>query len=112
MEAVEETDTNSKLADTIMENLMKVYTIEEIMQMVKKNSDKGVYLCVKRSKPESPKIYVDSNGNHCYRCDETLLVPIPKKFVVLEPDKLYFEMTLRANIMLALNGAEEKELHH
>ena len=112
MEAVEAEADNSKLVETIIENLMKVYSIEEIMQMVKKNSDKGVYLCVKRSKPESPKIFVDSNGNHCYRCDETLLVPIPKKFVILEPDKMYFEMTLRANIMLALNGAEEKELHH
>ena len=112
MEAVEAEADNSKLVETIIENLMKVYSIEEIMQMVKKNSDKGVYLCVKRSKPESPKIFVDSNGNHCYRCDETLLVPIPKKFVILEPDRMYFEMTLRANIMLALNGAEEKELHH
>lgn len=112
MEAVETETDNSKLVDTIIENLTKVYTIEEIMQIVKKNSDKGVYLCVKRSRPESPKIFVDSNGNHCYRCDETLLVPIPKKFVILEPDKIYFEMTLRANIMLALNGAAEKELHH
>jgi hypothetical protein len=112
MEAVETETDNSKLVDTIIENLTKVYTIEEIMQIVKKNSDKGVYLCVKRSKPESPKIFVDSNGNHCYRCDETLLVPIPKKFVILEPDKIYFEMTLKANIMLALNGAAEKELHH
>ncbi len=112
MEAVEESDINSKLADIILENLMKVYTIEEIMQTVRKNRDKSIYLCVKRSKPEMPKIFVDSNGNHRYRCDETLLIPIPKKFVILEPDKLYFEMTLRANIMLALNGAEEKELHH
>ncbi|MBO8180556.1 MAG: hypothetical protein H0Z19_08800 [Archaeoglobus sp.] len=112
MEAVEETDTNSKIADKILENLMRVYSIDEIMQTVRKNKDKSIYLCVKRSKPESPKIFVDSNGNHCYRCDETLMIPIPKKFVILEPDKLYFEMTLRANIMLALNGAEERELHH
>uniref|UniRef100_A0A7C3RB25 Uncharacterized protein n=1 Tax=Archaeoglobus fulgidus TaxID=2234 RepID=A0A7C3RB25_ARCFL len=111
MEAIEEEDTNLKLADKILENLMKIYSIEEIMQTVKKYKDKSIYLCVKRSKPESPKIFVDSNGNHCYRCDETLMIPIPKKFAVLEPDRLYFEMTLRANIMLALNGAKECDLH-
>ncbi|WP_202320329.1 hypothetical protein [Archaeoglobus neptunius] len=113
METVEaELDTNSKLAESIIENLMKTYTIEEIMDLVRKNKDKKVYVCVNRKKPEGAKIFVDSNGSHCYRCDDTLLIPVPKKFVILEPDKMYFEMTLRANVLLALNKAKEKELHH
>ncbi len=112
METELEVDSNSKIADDIMRSLLSSYTIDEIMDLVMKNRDKPVYVCVKRGKPDSAKIFVDSNGKHCYRCDETLLVPIPKKFVILEPDKMYFEMTLRANLLLALKGAEEKELHH
>lgn len=112
MEAELEHDTNSKIADSIVKNLVNSYTIDEIMDLVRKNKDKTVYVCVKRCKPEKVKIFVDSNGKHCYRHDETLLIPIPKKFAVLEPDKMYFEMTLRANVLLALNGAEERELHH
>lgn len=112
MEEEVERDINSKIADSIVKNLINSYTIDEIMDLVRKNKDKAIYICVKRCKPEKVKIFVDSNGKHCYRNDETLLIPIPKKFVVLEPDKTYFEMTLRANVLLALNGAEEKELYH
>ncbi len=112
MDAEVELDTNSKLADSIVKNLIDSYTIDEIMNLIRKNKDKPIYVCVKRGKPETAKIFVDSNGKHCYRCDDTLLIPVPKKFVILEPDKMYFEMTLRANVLLALNGAEERELHH
>ncbi len=112
METELEVESNSKIADDIMRNLLNSYTIDEIMDLVMKNRDKSIYVCVKRGKPDSAKIFVDSNGKHCYRCDDTLLVPIPKKFVILEPDRMYFEMTLRANLLLALRGAEEKELHH
>ncbi len=112
METELEVESNSKIADDIMRNLLNSYTIDEIMDLVMKNRDKSIYVCVKRGKPDSAKIFVDSNGKHCYRCDDTLLVPIPKKFVILEPDRMYFEMTLRANLLLALRGAEERELHH
>ncbi len=107
-----ELDSTSKLADTICSNLLNSYTIEEIMDTVARNRDKAIYVYVKRSKPDSVRIVVDSNGKHCYRCDDVLLIPVPKKFVLLEPDKVYFEMTLRANIFLAVKGAAERELHH
>ncbi len=107
-----ELDSSSKLADAICSKLLSSYTIEEIMETVAKNRDKPVYVYVKRDKPESARIVVDSNGRHCYRCDDVLLIPVPKKFALLEPDKMYFEMTLRANIFLAVKGAEERELHH
>ncbi len=112
MDAEVDLDTNSKIADSIVKNLIDSYTLDGIMDLVRKNKDKKIYVCVKRGKPETVKIFVDSNGKHHYRCDDTLLIPIPKKFVLLEPDKMYFEMTLRANVLLALNGAEEKELYH
>jgi len=112
MEADLELDSSSKLADIICSHLLNSYTIEEIMEMVARNRDKAIYVYVKRGKPDSVKLLVDSNGRHCYRCDDVLVIPVPKKFVLLEPDKLYFEMTLRANIFLAVRGAEERELHH
>ncbi len=112
METNLEVDPSSKLADAICSKLLSTYTIEEIMETVAKNRDKPVYVYVKRNKPESVRLVVDANGKHCYRCDDVLLIPVPKKFVLLEPDKLYFEMTLKANIFLAVKGAKERDLHH
>ena len=112
MESDLEIDLSSKLANAICDKLLNSYTIEEIMEMVAKNRDKPIYVYVKRDKPESVKLVIDSNGKHCYRCDDVLLIPVPKKFVLLEPDKMYFEMTLKANIFLAVRGVEERELHH
>ncbi len=109
---LEKEEPDMRLADEICSSLFRLYTIDEIMDIVKENRDKSVYVYVKRDKPNSPRIVVDANGKHCYKCGNTLVIPIPKKFVLLEPDRLYFEMTLKANIMLALQGAEERELHH
>jgi len=106
-----ETESTPQLVERIMASLMKKYSIEEIMRTVSRNRDKTVYVCVRRENPDSAKILVDHSCCHRYRCDSTLYIPIPKKFAVLEPDKLYFEMTLRANITLALTGARESELH-
>ena len=112
METDLEIDPSSKLADIICSKLLSTYTLEEIMETVAKNKDKSVYVYVKRGKPDSVRLVVDVNGNHCYRCDDILLIPVPKKFVLLEPDKMYFEMTLKANIFLALKGAKERDLYH
>ncbi len=101
-----------KLADEICKNLLDSYTIEELMETVRKNKDRNVYICTKRKNPKFIRILVDGESKHCYRCDDVLVIPIPKKFAVLEPDKLYFEMTLKANILLAVQGAREKDLHY
>ncbi len=111
METKVEIDPSSKLVDEIFEQLLSVYTIEELMDLVARNRDKNVYVYVKRGKPRSAKIVVDTNGKHAYRCDDVLCIPVPKKFALLEPDATYFEITLKANICLALKGAAEKELH-
>jgi hypothetical protein len=100
----------AKLADKICISLLNTHPIEEIMEFVKKHKEKSVYVYAERSNPSEVKLLVDSKKR--YRCDDVLLIPVPKKFAVLEPDKLYFEMTLKANIFLAVQGAEERELHH
>jgi len=109
---LEKEEPSLRLADKICSSLFSSYTIDEIMDIVREHRDKSVFIYVRRDDPASVRILVDSNGKHCYRCGRILMVPIPKKFVLLEPDKLYFEMTLKANIMLALRGAQERELHH
>ncbi len=107
-----EFDPTSELANAICSKLLNSYTIEEIMETILKNREKQIYIYVHRNKPDSVRLVVDKSGRHRYRCDEILLIPVPKKFVLLEPDKSYFEMTLRANIFLAVKGAKEKDLHH
>ena len=101
-----------KLADEICKYLLSTHTIEELMETVRKNRNWNVYICTKRTDPSHIEILIDKENKHCYRCDEILMIPIPKKFAVLEPDKFYFEMTLKANILLAVQGAREKDLHH
>ncbi|MET1124300.1 MAG: hypothetical protein ABWW66_03415 [Archaeoglobaceae archaeon] len=79
------------------------------MDLVARNRNKNVYIYVKRGNPESARVVVDENGR--YRCDDVLCIPVPKRFALLEPDAEYFELTLKANVCLALRGVREKDLH-
>ncbi|AGK61877.1 hypothetical protein Asulf_01911 [Archaeoglobus sulfaticallidus PM70-1] len=105
------TPETTDLANQIMFCLVNKYSIEEIMDITRKNSSKNIYIMVSKRNPEKVSLFVDHNGNLSYCCDDPLLIPIPKKFAVLEPDKDYFEITLKANICLALMRASEKDLH-
>ncbi|HIP62836.1 MAG TPA: hypothetical protein EYH04_01765 [Archaeoglobus profundus] len=100
-----------KLVDEIFDGLISKYSIEDIMNIVRENKDYTVYISLNRSNPWEIDIVIDKEGRFSYRCDEDMMIPIPKKFAVLEPDKKYFEMTLKANIFLAVIKADKRELH-
>ncbi len=102
-------DQNLGLAEKIFRLLVDKYDIERLMKIVEENRDKNVYVVVSRDFPEDVRVVADSNGK--YACGSVLAIPVPKKFVLLEPDRNYFEQTLKANIFLALSGADEKDLH-
>ena len=101
----------SKIADAIYSSLLNTYPIEKLMETVKKHKDEQIYIYTRRDNPEAVEVLI-SNNQHGYRCDDVLMIPVPKKFAVLEPDKVYFEMTLKANIFLAVQGADKRELHY
>ncbi|RLI78211.1 hypothetical protein DRP07_11300 [Archaeoglobales archaeon] len=100
-----------KIANEIILNLTRKYSIGEIMKLIKDNSSKNVYVVVSKGNPEKVNLIVDHMEKFCYCCDDPLFIPVPRKFAVLEPDAAYFERTLKANIYLALMKASENELH-
>ncbi|HIP58676.1 MAG TPA: hypothetical protein EYH00_05175 [Archaeoglobus profundus] len=100
-----------KLVNGIFDGLTSKYSIEDIMNIVRENKNYTVYISLNRRNPWNVDIVIDKEGRFNYRCDEDMMIPIPKKFAVLEPDKKYFEMTLKANIFLAVIKADKKELH-
>jgi len=102
---------NIRLANIIYGRLLSKYRIGDLMRIVKENSEHNVYLIAERSNPIKVEVEVDKKGTYKYQNGEKLVIPIPKRFAVLEPDENYFRQTLKANIFLALNGADEKELH-
>ncbi len=75
------------------------------MKLVK-NSSEDVYLLMHRDDMNFIDIYVGKNNKDF---GEFIAIPVPKRFAVLEPDREYFEITLKANVALALKG--EKEFH-
>jgi len=81
------------------------------MRMIRDNPSANFYIIVSREDPLKVEIKVDRNGDYRYEYGKRLVIPIPKRFAVLEPDENYFRQTLKANISLAVNGAKEKELH-
>jgi hypothetical protein len=99
------------LAEKIITGLLDSYPIEELMKMVKENSTDSVYIITSKRNPEKVRVIVDSSGKFKYCCQDPLFIPLPKKFAVLEPDKNYFERTLRANVFLTLMEASEIDLH-
>ncbi|MCD6492938.1 MAG: hypothetical protein J7K36_03940 [Archaeoglobaceae archaeon] len=100
-----------EIAEGICCSLLKKYSLEYIVDLIKKNKDFGIYITSFRNKPNQVEIVVDKTGDYEYQCNEFLCIPVPKKFVVLEPDNKYFEATLKANIFLAVSKADEKDLH-
>lgn len=99
------------LAENLYSSLFTSYGVRGLMNIVAKNRDKNVYVFASRNDPENASVIIDTDNKHSYSFNETLYIPVPKKFAILEPDKHYFEMTLKANILLSLLEADEKELH-
>lgn len=81
------------------------FPIDYLMDLVKKSSE-DVYLLMHRDDRNFIDIYIGKNNKDF---GEFIAIPIPKRFAVLEPDREYFEITLKANVALALKG--EKEFH-
>ncbi len=104
-----EDESKQNLAERIFEVLTSKHSVEDVMKTVEDNKDKTVYIVVSRDNPDAVELVVDDSGR--YSSGRVLSIPVPKKFAVLEPDRNYFEQTLRANIFLAVTGAEEKDLH-
>ena len=100
-----------KIAETICCSLFSKYSVEELMAIVEKYRNMSLFVSTTRNDPANVRVIVDVDGKYKYSANEQLCIPIPKKFAVLEPDRHYFEMTLRANVLLAVLGADEKELH-
>ncbi len=100
---------NKRLANIIYGRVIAKYRIKDLMKMIREKPEKEFHIVVERKNPLNVEIHV--NDKHRYECGERLIIPIPKRFAVLEPDENYFRQTLKANIFLALNGAKEKELH-
>jgi len=100
-----------KLANSICSKLFSKHCVEDLMEIVSKNRNKDVFILASRSKPDKVSILVDTDKKYCYSSGDPLFIPLPKKFAVLEPDREYFERTLKANILLTVLRAEEKELH-
>ncbi|HID43515.1 MAG TPA: hypothetical protein EYP30_07060 [Archaeoglobaceae archaeon] len=100
-----------KLADNICSRLLSKHCVEDLMEIVSKNRNKDVFILASRSKPDKVSVIVDIDEKYGYSSGEPLFIPLPKKFAVLEPDKKYFERTLKANILLTVLQADEKELH-
>ena len=104
-----EDEASQKLAEIIFRSLTSKHSLEDVMKVVKENKDRTVYIVVSRDEPETVSLVADVAGK--YSNGEILAIPIPKKFAILEPDRNYFEQTLRANIFLAVMGVDERELH-
>lgn len=100
-----------RLAETLFSSLFTNYGIRELMSIVSRNKDKDVFLVASRDEPEKASVVVDKDRKYSYSFNDPLCIPIPKKFAILEPDKNYFEMTLKGNILLSLLEVDEKELH-
>ncbi len=104
-----EDEASQKLAERIFRSLTSKHSLEDVMKVVKENKDRTVYIVVSRDEPETVSLVADVAGK--YSNGEILAIPVPKKFAILEPDRNYFEQTLRANIFLAVMGVDERELH-
>jgi hypothetical protein len=101
----------TRIAEKIYLSLLSKYTLEELMAIVKKNRNYSLFILATRRNPRKVNVIIDIKQNYRYSSEDPMFIPIPKKFAILEPDKNYFEITLRTNILLAVLRADEKELH-
>ncbi len=102
---------NERLANVIYGRLLSKCKVKDLMKMIRENPNANFYIIASRRDPLRVEIKVDKNSNYRYENGERLVIPIPKRFAVLEPDENYFRQTLKANISLAVSGAKERELH-
>ncbi len=100
---------NIKLTNIIYGRVLSKCRIRDLMKMIREKPEMEFYIVVERRNPLNVEILIDKE--YRYECGEKLIIPIPKRFAILEPDENYFRQTLKANIFLALIGAREKELH-
>ncbi len=98
-------DESSVEAEKICCRILEKFNVEDLMRLVRETSE-NVYILLHREEKDFCDIFI---GNNNKDFGEFIAIPIPKRFAVLEPDKYYFEVTLKANIALALKG--EKEFH-
>ena len=97
-------DESSKLAEKICCAVFEKIDKKELMQLVKEK--KEVYLLLHRETKEFYNVYVGENNKDF---GEFLAIPVPKRFVLLEPDEEYFEVALKANIAIGIKG--ERDFH-
>ncbi len=95
----------SQEADDVCSCIFEKFSVDSLMNLVRENKD-DVYILLHKEDRDFVDIYIGKNNRDF---GEFIAIPLPKRFAVLEPDKNYFELTLRANIAIALKG--EKDFH-
>ncbi len=90
--------------DEIYYNIVEKVPIRELMRIVREYRDRDIYIVIDRK----TRKFFDLTFS-VYEGEDLMFVPVPKRFAVLEPDEHYFEVTLKANIVLALKG--ERDYH-
>ncbi len=98
-------DDSSSEAERICCRIFEKINIDELMKLVKE-SPENVYIILHKEEKDFCDIFI---GNNNKDFGDFIAIPVPKRFAVLEPDRSYFEITLKANIALALRG--EKDFH-
>lgn len=97
-------DESSRLAEEICNEIFEKIDKKRLMRLVKEN--KEVYLLLHKETREFYNVYIGENNKDF---GEFLAIPVPKRFVLLEPDEEYFEVALKANIAIGIKG--EKDFH-
>uniref|UniRef100_A0A7J3TID9 Uncharacterized protein n=1 Tax=Geoglobus ahangari TaxID=113653 RepID=A0A7J3TID9_9EURY len=83
--------------------ILEKINIDKLMKIVKESSE-NVYIILHKEEKDFCDIYIGDNNKDF---GDFIAIPVPKRFAVLEPDRSYFEITLKANIVLALKGEKD-----
>uniref|UniRef100_A0A7C3YMM1 Uncharacterized protein n=1 Tax=Geoglobus ahangari TaxID=113653 RepID=A0A7C3YMM1_9EURY len=83
--------------------ILEKININKLMKIVKESSE-NVYIILHKEEKDFCDIYIGDNNKDF---GDFIAIPVPKRFAVLEPDRSYFEITLKANIVLALKGEKD-----
>ncbi len=92
-------------SDKIFKSITEYITVKELIELVRECKDKSIYILLNKEDREFRNIHVDSKEINDF--ENMIVIPVPKRFAVLEEDEEYFERTLKANIELALRGEKE-----
>ncbi len=98
-------EDSSQHVEEVCCGIFERFPVEYLMELARSCSE-DVYLLMHRDDRNFIDIYIGRNNKDF---GEFIAIPVPKRFAVLEPDREYFEITLKANVALALKG--EKEFH-